>query len=165
MDITASYGVLVGRTLVDASEWSASVLNRAPMLWCCLPSHVLVIWYLCLRSWWLVLQWSLRGLVGRSRSTWKTLLRALILPWEWRAGYTQRYPTSICSCVSCSGGPVTGHTTAVQHDIETNDARPVRCGPRYLARAGLRTEHTCIKEMLEGVRSSPVIVHGLLSWY
>ena len=26
MDITENYGVLVGRTLVDASEWSASVL-------------------------------------------------------------------------------------------------------------------------------------------
>ena len=29
-----------------------------------------------------------------------------------------------------------------------NDARPVRCGPRRLASAGLRTEQTCMQEML-----------------
>ena len=33
------------------------------------------------------------------------------------------------------GEPVTGHTTSVQHDILTSDARPVRCGPRRLAPA------------------------------
>ena len=38
---------------------------------------------------------------------------------------------------------------AVQHDIETNGARPVLCGPRRLAPAGLRTEQICIKDMLE----------------
>ena len=53
------------------------------------------------------------------------------------------------------GEPVTGRTTTVQHDIETNDARPVRCGPRRLVPAGLRTEHTCIKEMLEGGQIEP----------
>ena len=47
------------------------------------------------------------------------------------------------------GEPVTGRTTAVQHDIETNGARPVLCGPRRPAPAGLRTEQTCIKDMLE----------------
>ena len=52
-------------------------------------------------------------------------------------------------------GPVTGRTTTVQHAIETNDARPVRCGPRRLAPAGLRTEQTCNKEMLEGGQIEP----------
>ena len=46
------------------------------------------------------------------------------------------------------GEPVTGRTTSVQHEILTSDAQPVRCGPRRLAPAGLRTEHTCVKEML-----------------
>ena len=45
------------------------------------------------------------------------------------------------------GEPVTGSTTAVQHDIVTNGARPVRCGPHRLAPAGLQT---CVKEMLDG---------------
>ena len=36
------------------------------------------------------------------------------------------------------GEPVTGWTTTVQHDIITTDARPVRCGPRRLARNARR---------------------------
>ena len=44
------------------------------------------------------------------------------------------------------GEPVTGRTTSVQHEILTSDARPVRCGPRRLAPAGLSTEHTCVQE-------------------
>ena len=48
------------------------------------------------------------------------------------------------------GEPVTGQTTSVQHEILTSDAQPVQCGPRRLAPAGLRTEQTCIKEMLLG---------------
>ena len=48
------------------------------------------------------------------------------------------------------GEPVTGHTTSVQHEILTSDARPVRCGTRRLAPAGLQTEQTCVKEMFEG---------------
>ena len=45
---------------------------------------------------------------------------------------------------------MTGCTQAVRHDIETNGARPVRCGPRRLVPTGLRTEQECIKDMLEG---------------
>ena len=66
--------------------------------------------------------------------------------------------------IPAPGEPVTGRTTAVQHDIETNGARPVRCGPRRLAPAGLRTEQTWIKDMLEGVKLSPVIVPGIHRW-
>ena len=38
------------------------------------------------------------------------------------------------------GELVTVRTKSVQHEILTSDARPVRCGPRRLAPAGLRTE-------------------------
>ena len=48
------------------------------------------------------------------------------------------------------GEPVIGCIQAVRHDIETNGAQPVRCGPRCLAPAGLRTEQECVKDMLEG---------------
>ena len=54
-----------------------------------------------------------------------------------------------------SGKPVTGRTTSVQHEILASDARPVRCGPRRLAPAGLRTEQTCVKEMLLGGQIEP----------
>ena len=53
------------------------------------------------------------------------------------------------------GEPVTGRTTAVQHDIITMDARPVRCGPRRLAPAGLRNKQTCVQEMLQGGQIEP----------
>ena len=51
--------------------------------------------------------------------------------------------------------PVTGHTTSVQHEIRTSDARPVRSRPRRLVPAGLQTEQTCVKEMLEGGQLEP----------
>ena len=53
------------------------------------------------------------------------------------------------------GEPVTGRTTSVQHEILTSDARPVRSGPRQLAPAGLRTEQTCVQEMLLGGQIEP----------
>ena len=55
------------------------------------------------------------------------------------------------------GEPVTGRTSTVQHDITMTDARPVRCGPRWLAPAGLRKEQTCVKEMLEGGQIEPSV--------
>ena len=53
------------------------------------------------------------------------------------------------------GEPVNGRTLTVQHDIITTDARPVCCGPRRLAPAGLRKEQTYVKEMLEGGQIEP----------
>ena len=53
------------------------------------------------------------------------------------------------------GEPVTGRTTSVQHEILTSDTRPVRCGPRRLAPAGLRMEQTCVQEMLFGGQIEP----------
>ena len=53
------------------------------------------------------------------------------------------------------GESVTGRTTSVQHEILTSDARPVRCGPRRLAPAGLRMEQTCVQEMLLGGQIEP----------
>ena len=53
------------------------------------------------------------------------------------------------------GDPVTGRTTSVQHEILTPDARPVRCGPRRLAPAGLPTEQKCVQDMLLGRQIEP----------
>ena len=43
----------------------------------------------------------------------------------------------------------------MQHEILTPDARPVRCGPRRLAPAGLRTEQKCVQDMLPGGQIEP----------
>ena len=53
------------------------------------------------------------------------------------------------------GEPVVGRTMSVQHEIVTGDARLIHCGPRRLAPASLKTEQTCIKEMLEGGQIEP----------
>ena len=53
------------------------------------------------------------------------------------------------------GEPVTGRTTSVQHEILTSEARPVRCGPRRLGPAGLRTEQTFIQKILLGGQIEP----------
>ena len=50
---------------------------------------------------------------------------------------------------------MTGRSKSVQHEIETNEARPVRCGPRRLAPAGLRREQDCVREMLTGGQIEP----------
>ena len=50
---------------------------------------------------------------------------------------------------------VTGRTKSVQHEIVTKDARPLRCGPRRLAPAGLRKEQKCVKDMLTGGQIEP----------
>ena len=50
---------------------------------------------------------------------------------------------------------MTGRTTSVQHEIHTPDAIPVRCGPRRLAPAGLRTEQKCVQDMLLGGQIEP----------
>ena len=48
-DITENYGVLVGRTLVDTSDWSASVLLINPGSVVFPSFSCVVIWYLCRR--------------------------------------------------------------------------------------------------------------------
>ena len=50
---------------------------------------------------------------------------------------------------------MTGRTTSVQHEILMPNARPVRCGPRRLAPAGLRTEQKCVQDMLLGGQIEP----------
>ena len=127
-----------------------------------------VIWYLCrrfrsLKPWQAnqplpehledIITGSHPSLGDEGRDTLRTILHK----------YTHVFPSP--------GETVTGRTMAVQHDIETNGARPVRCGPRRLALAGLRTEQTCINDMLEGGQiepsdslwASPVVPHVFAS--
>ena len=53
------------------------------------------------------------------------------------------------------GDPGTGRTQVVRHEIETNGAWPVRCGPRRLAPARLQTEQKCVRDMLKGGQIEP----------
>jgi len=48
------------------------------------------------------------------------------------------------------GEPITGHTDAVQHDIDTGDTRPIRTPLRRLSPTKIREQEVKIAEMLRG---------------
>ena len=140
--ITENNGVLVGHTLVDASEWSASVLLVDP------GSDVVVLpSFSCVgdlvpvsvaRSAVVfpgvsrILPEHLEDIVAGSHPSLGVEGRAML--WNILHRFAHVFPAP--------GEPVTRCTTAAQHEIETNDARPVWCGPCRPAPAGLRTEQT-----------------------
>ena len=162
--ITKSYGVLVCRTLVDTLNWSAKLMMINP------GSDVVVLPpFSCVGN---VMQVSAVNIaqtvpirpevtshgplsphledilfgshssVEEGRVSLNDLLRKYnhVFPAPW--------------------DPVTGRTWVVRHEIETNGTRPVRCGPRRLAPAGLRTDQECVRDMLEGGGFIQVTVPG-----
>ena len=64
------------------------------------------------------------------------------------------------------GDPLTGHTDAVDHDINTGDRSPIRCAPRRMSPQKMKKEEDCVTEMLTGGQieasdspwSSPVVL-------
>ena len=48
------------------------------------------------------------------------------------------------------GAPLTGHTDAVEHDINTGDRLPIRCAPRRMSPQKMKKEEECVIEMLTG---------------
>ena len=64
------------------------------------------------------------------------------------------------------GEPLTGHTDAVEHDINTGDRPPIRCAPRRMSPQKMTKEEECVTEMLTGGQieasdspwSSPVVL-------
>ena len=45
------------------------------------------------------------------------------------------------------GDPLTGHTDAVEHDINTGDRSPIRCAPRRMSPQKMKKEEDCVTEM------------------
>ena len=64
------------------------------------------------------------------------------------------------------GALLTGHTDAVEHDINTGDRPPIRCAPRRMSPQKMKKEEECVAEMLTGGQieasdspwSSPVVL-------
>ena len=64
------------------------------------------------------------------------------------------------------GDPLTGHTDAVEHDINTGDRSPIRCAPRRMSPQKMMREEDCVADMLTGGQieasdspwSSPVVL-------
>ena len=158
-DLTEDFGVIVGHTLVDATTPSANVLiinpNAEEVVLPCgarIGDLVPVLAVSVARSdlqrpikRTAVLPDYLEDIIQGSHpslgDTGRQSLRDLLHRYE------HVFPAP--------GEPVTGHSKSVQHEIETNEGRPVRCGPRRLAPAGLRREQDCVKEMLTGGQIEP----------
>ena len=158
-DLTEEFGVVVGHTLVDASTPSANVLiinpNAEEVVLPCgsrvgklvpILSVSVAQSELCpLTNTAAVLPDYLEDIVKGSHTslgdTGRQSLRDLL------HRYKHVFPAP--------GEPVTGRSKTVQHDIVTKDSRPVRCGPRRLAPAGLRKEQDCVKDMLTGGQIEP----------
>ena len=159
MDLTEEYGVIVGHTLVDTSSWSASVLMVNPNAdEIVLPCFVCVGNLIPVSAVSVALAEPVRP--GEVCGTLPDHLEDIATGSHLSLGEAgrlllrnllHRY-AHVCLA---PGEPVTGHATSVQHEILISDARPVRCGPRRLAQAGLRTEQTCVEEMLEGGQIGP----------
>ena len=123
--LTEEYGVVVGHMLVDASSGSGSVLIVNPN-----AEIVVLPGCTCIGKLVPVAAISVAmenpGLPNDGQAALPEYLEEIV------AGSD---PSLV---FPAPGEPVTGQTTAFQHDIITTDARPVRCGPRRLAPAGLR---------------------------
>ena len=53
------------------------------------------------------------------------------------------------------GSTLTGHTDAVEHNIDTGDSRPIRCAPRRISPQKIKQEDNCVEEMLTGGQIEP----------
>ena len=158
-ELTEEFGVMVGHTLVDATSPSANVLminmseeevvlpigsligTLVPVLSVsvarsmeCVPSTETAELPDYLED---IVRGSHTSLGDSGRQSLRDLLHK----------YEHVFPAP--------GEPVTGRSKTVLHEIEINDARPVRCGPRRLAPAGLRREQDCVREMLSGGHIEP----------
>ena len=157
--LTEEFGVMVGHTLVDATSPSANVLlinlgddevvlplhsnvgTLVPVMSVSVARPVDAVPELGTGELPGYLEDIIQGSHPSLGDSGRQLLRELLHKYE------HVFPAP--------GEPVTGRTKSVQHEIETNEARPVRCGPRRLAPAGLRKEQDCVKEMLSGGQIEP----------
>ena len=53
------------------------------------------------------------------------------------------------------GAPLTSHTDAVEHDINTGDRPPIHCAPRRMSPQKMKKEEECVTEMLTGGQIEP----------
>ena len=58
------------------------------------------------------------------------------------------------------GTPITGHTEAVMHDIDTGSTRPIRCNPRKLSPKKIKIQQELVDKMLEEGQ----IEHSVSAW-
>ena len=50
---------------------------------------------------------------------------------------------------------LTGHTDAVEHEIDTGHSTPIRCAPRRMLPQKIKQEEECVTDMLAGGQIEP----------
>ena len=160
-DLTEEFGVVVGHTSVDASTPSTNVLIINPNV-----EEVVLPCGSCIG--WLVPVSAVT--VARSELRLPTNMAVVLHVPEYLEDIVEGSHASLGDTGRQSqrnllhryehvfpapGEPVTGRSKSVQHEIVTKDGRPVHCGPRRLAPAGLRKEQECVKDMLTGGQIEP----------
>ena len=53
------------------------------------------------------------------------------------------------------GSTLTGHTDAVEHEIDTGNSTPIRCAPRPMSPQKMKKEEECVTDMLTGGQIEP----------
>ena len=61
--------------------------------------------------------------------------------------YSELFPTP--------GSTLTGHTDAMEHEIDTGDSSPKCCAPRRMSPQKMKKEEECVTEMLTGGQIEP----------
>ena len=151
---TENTGLVVGRTLVDPSKWSVPVLVEAVVVesfsevgmvaqisaiqsitephcrTSCeddsLPTHLQEL-----------LDQTSRDLDGAQQCQ----LASVLLQ------YSDLFPVP--------GSTLTGHTDALEHDIDTGHSTPIRCAPRRMSPQKFKKEEECFTGMLAGGQIEP----------
>ena len=158
-DLTEDFGVILGHTLVDATTPSANVLiinpNAEEVVLPC-GAHIGDLVPMLAVS---VARSDLQGPVKRT-AVLSDYLEDIVQGSHPSLGDTGRQSLHDLllryeHVFPAPGEPVTGRSKSVLHEIETNEGRPVRCGPRRLAPGGLRREQDCVREMLTGGQIEP----------
>ena len=157
-ELTEEFGVMVGHTLVDATSPSANVLMISLSEEEVVPIGSLIGTLVPVLS--VSVARSMEGVPGTGTAELPDYLEDIVRGSHTSLGDSGRQLLRDLlhkyeHVFPAPGEPVTGRSKSVQHEIEINDARPVRCGPRRLTPAGLRREQDCVREMLSGGQIEP----------
>ena len=152
-------GLVVGRTLVNPSQW------RVPVLMCNFSQDTVM-----------VEPFSEVGMV-----TQVSAIQAVMETTDWSPCGIESLPMHLrdlldrtsrdldyvqqCQLVGvllrCAdlfptpGSTLTGHMDAVEHEIDAEDGSPIRCAPRRMSPQKMKKEEECVAEMLTGGQIEP----------
>ena len=147
-------GLIVGRTLVDPSRW------KVPVLVSNFSQDIVV-----------VAPFSEVGMIAQVSA-----IQAIAEPRDQPQGTLNSLPIHLHDLVSqtsqdldtnqqhrladillqyadlfpATGSTFTGHTDAVEHEIDTGHSAPIRCAPRRMSPQKIKKEEECVSDMLTG---------------